>query len=108
MENNESTEVKEVQKEGYSDQIRRGLDSGKWSILLILVGLYFLLREFNILNDQIIQSVVKAWPLILVWLGIQSATKDNKKMRSIGMVVVIAILVFIILQNSGLRLPWMK
>ena len=107
MESTETTEVKEVQ-EGYSERIRKGFESSKWSIILIVVGLYFLLREFNILNDQVIQSVLKAWPLILVWLGIQSATKENKKMRSFGMVVVIAILVFIILQNSGLRLPWMK
>lgn len=81
-------------------------DSGMWPLILIVVGLYFLLRNFDILNERILEAVRQAWPLLLVWLGIHLATRNNPRMRMLGAVVTISILVFIILQTTGARIPF--
>lgn len=83
-------------------------DSGLWPIVLVVIGTYFLLRNFGILNDRLLAALRDAWPLLLVWLGIHLGTRNNTLLRTIGTVAVISILVFILLQNTGVAIPKLR
>jgi len=76
-----------------------------WPLILIVVGLYLLLRNFGILNERVLGAVREAWPLLLVWFGIHLATRNNPRLRMLGAIVTISILVFIVLQTTGAQIP---
>jgi Domain of unknown function (DUF5668) len=101
-------EVKEPLFQEKSTSFTGQRDINSWPLILIVIGIYFLLRNFNIINDRIINALFSAWPLFLVWLGIHLGTKSMPRLRMLGSVAVISILVFIILQNSGANLPYIR
>jgi hypothetical protein len=91
-----------------TDTKSRIYPNNAWPVVLIIIGLYFLLRNYNIISDRILEAVVDAWPLILVWLGVQMGTKNNPRLRFLGLIVVVSLFVFIVLQNAGVNLPTLR
>ncbi len=91
-----------------TDTKSRIYQNNAWPLVLIVIGLYFLLRNYNILSDRVLEAVVDAWPLILVWLGVQMGTKSNPRLRVLGLIVVVSLFVFIVLQNAGVNLPTLR
>ena len=68
-----------------------------WSVVLIVIGSYFLLSNFNIISSDLVQGILRAWPALLVFWGIDLYTKDKPKIRRSAMVVLVMLVVFLIL-----------
>ena len=41
------------------------------SILLIVIGLFFLLENLNYIHISVVEIIRTYWPIILIWMGIE-------------------------------------
>ena len=59
-------------------------NSGRFiaGLLLIAIGCWFMLVEFNIIPDWF--SIFKLWPIILIVLGVMILFKSDKRKKSTG------------------------
>ena len=48
------------------------------SILLIVIGVFFLLENLNYIDISIAELIRKYWPIILIWMGIEKLIRDLK------------------------------
>ncbi|MGV3507938.1 MAG: LiaI-LiaF-like domain-containing protein, partial [Sphingobacteriaceae bacterium] len=59
-------------------------DSGRFiaGLLLIAIGCWFMLVEFNIIPDWF--SIFKLWPIILIVLGVMILFKSDKRKKAVN------------------------
>ncbi len=74
--------------------------SSAWPIILILVGVVFLLKNFNLISPSMLSNAMRLWPLILVYIGLDYWTRSNPRMRTIVTILFISGVVFAILLLS--------
>ena len=48
------------------------------SILLIVLGKFFLLDNLNYIHISIAELIKTYWPIILIWMGIEKLIRDLK------------------------------
>ena len=48
------------------------------SILLIVIGLFFLLENLNYIHISVVEIIRTYWPMILIWMGIEKLIRDLK------------------------------
>lgn len=49
--------------------------NGTWGVLLIVIGIYFLLQNFNLIPWRIWNELWKLWPIALILLGLRAVTR---------------------------------
>lgn len=49
--------------------------NGTWGVLLIVIGIYFLLQNFNLIPWHIWNELWKLWPIALILLGLRAVTR---------------------------------
>lgn len=79
-----------------------------WAIILIILGIYFLLSNFNIVSREFIAGIVRAWPALLVFWGIEIYTKDKPKIRTSANVILVMLVIFLILTYSNQYIPYFR
>jgi hypothetical protein len=83
-------------------EFRKPTGSRLLPVLLVLFGVYFLLKEYDLLNNEVIRNTVKLWPLILVYFGLDKLLEDKPKIRRLLLVILVSLAVFfILLQSEG-------
>lgn len=63
-----------------------------WGLALVLIGLIFLLVNYNILSPSVFSQIWKLWPLLIVVVGFSVLTKGTS--RIVG--IIISIVIFLI------------
>ena len=48
------------------------------SILLIVIGAFFLLENLNYIHISVAEIIRTYWPIILIWMGIEKLMRDLK------------------------------
>lgn len=71
-------------------------------LILILLGIYFLLREFNLLDETIARNIWKLWPLIFVYWGVDRLLDRSPRLKAVVLIGIVALAVFaVLLQSDG-------
>jgi uncharacterized membrane protein YhaH (DUF805 family) len=81
---------------------------GSIPLVLVLVGIVLLLANFNVLTPRVIDTLIRLWPLVLIYLGIDIMTRSNHRIRSIATVILLAATVFLVLFLSEQQIPFIK
>jgi uncharacterized membrane protein YhaH (DUF805 family) len=77
-------------------------------LALVVVGIILLLSNFELLNQRVWDTLIKLWPLILVYIGVDILTKNKPKIRTIATVALLALTVFLVLFFSEQQLPYFR
>jgi hypothetical protein len=77
-------------------------------IFLVCLGLYFLLREYNLLDNTLVKNIIKLWPLIFVYIGLDRLTANKPRLKPVILVLLVAIAVFFVLLQSDGYIPFMR
>jgi hypothetical protein len=93
-------EIKTTEKRAPRQKFYRG--GLFWPVLLIIVGVLFLLKNFNVLTGDVGSTLLKLWPLLLVLIGLDSLLQGN---GLAGPVFLIGLGAVFLLNNFG-HLPW--
>ncbi|MDQ3239376.1 MAG: DUF5668 domain-containing protein [bacterium] len=70
-------------------------------LILILFGVYLLLREYGLVDNSVIKSLIKLWPLLLIYFGLDRLLTHNKVLKTISVILLISFAVFCVLMQSG-------
>ena len=81
------------------DKTYNSLPTG--ALVLIFLGIVFLLINFNVLPWSIWNYLLRLWPLLLVFVGLQAVFGNSRIGNTIIFIIVLGVLIYILLGITG-------